>query len=415
MPKKPTKSIFYNPKMELSRDLDVASVAAFLALNRKPLRFAADALAGTGIRGLRLACEVFSSSSASYASSASSAVSSSEEREESAVQQAVVGAEECSVVLNDRSKQAYEVIQRNIRLNGVDGFAKASNEDANVLLHRFRFDLVDLDPFGSPAPFLDAACKSVRRLLLVTATDTAPLCGAHSGGFRKYDAFPLRTEYHSELATRILLGKVARELLKHEKLAIPLLCYAKRHFVRIVVGVERCGARRAEAETLRNLGFLAHCFSCGNRFSLSISEFFERGFSQCNVCGSPLRFAGPLFVGALHQKTFCEAVLSELNARNELNERKTALKIVERCKEELEIPFYYELHAVCKSLKVTPPPLNAVLESLRERGFKASRTHFSNTAFKTDASISEIKESVKEVSTNATAVSFQMRGAGEEK
>jgi len=50
---------------------------------------------------------------------------------------------------------------------------------------------------------------------------------------------------------------------------------------------------------------------------------------------------------------------------------------------------------------VTPPPLNAVLESLRERGFKASRTHFSNTAFKTDASISEIKESVKEVSTNA--------------
>ncbi len=389
VPKKPTKSIFYNPKMELSRDLDVASVAAFLALNRKPLRFAADALAGTGIRGLRLACEVFS---------ASSAVSSSEGGGENAEQQAVVAAEECSVVLNDRSKPAYEVIQRNIRLNGVDGVARASNEDANVLLHRFRFDLVDLDPFGSPAPFLDAACKSVRRLLLVTATDTAPLCGAHSGGFRKYDAFPLRTEYHSELATRILLGKVARELLKHEKLAMPLLCYAKRHFVRIVVGVERCGARRAEAETLRNLGFLAHCFSCGNRFSLSISEFFERGFSQCDVCGSSLRFAGPLFIGALHQKAFCEAVLSELNARNELNERKTALKIVERCKEELEIPFYYELHAVCKSLKVTPPPLNAVLESLRKRGFKASRTHFSNTAFKTDASISEIKESVKEVS-----------------
>jgi len=176
VPKKPTKSIFYNPKMELSRDLDVASVAAFLALNRKPLRFAADALAGTGIRGLRLACEVFSASSASYASSAAA---SSEERGESAVQQAVVAAEECSVVLNDRSKHAYEVIQRNIRLNGVEGVVRASNEDANVLLHRFRFDLVDLDPFGSPAPFLDAACKSVRRLLLVTATDTAPLCGAH--------------------------------------------------------------------------------------------------------------------------------------------------------------------------------------------------------------------------------------------
>ena len=144
--------------------MDVASVAAFLALNRKPLRFAADALAGTGIRGLRLACEVFSASSASSASSTPSASPASsafsEETKENAAQQAVVAAEECSVVLNDRSKSAYEVIQRNIRLNGVDGVAKASNEDANVLLHRFRFDLVDLDPFGSPAPFLDAACKS---------------------------------------------------------------------------------------------------------------------------------------------------------------------------------------------------------------------------------------------------------------
>jgi tRNA (guanine26-N2/guanine27-N2)-dimethyltransferase len=42
-----------------------------------------------------------------------------------------------------------------------------------------RFDVVDLDPYGSPAVFLDGAVQSVKDggLLLVTCTDMAVLCG----------------------------------------------------------------------------------------------------------------------------------------------------------------------------------------------------------------------------------------------
>ena len=42
-----------------------------------------------------------------------------------------------------------------------------------------RFDIVDLDPYGSPHLFLDAAVQSVKDggLLLVTCTDMAVLCG----------------------------------------------------------------------------------------------------------------------------------------------------------------------------------------------------------------------------------------------
>lgn len=32
VPKQPTKSIFYNPTMELCRDIDIAGVAAFVSL-----------------------------------------------------------------------------------------------------------------------------------------------------------------------------------------------------------------------------------------------------------------------------------------------------------------------------------------------------------------------------------------------
>ena len=80
---------------------------------------------------------------------------------------------------------------------------------------RGAFNIVDLDPFGSPAPYLDAATRSVVHLLEVTATDTAPLCGAHfNSGMRKYAAVPLNNEFHSEMGVRILLGKARKGACK---------------------------------------------------------------------------------------------------------------------------------------------------------------------------------------------------------
>ena len=41
------------------------------------------------------------------------------------------------------------------------------------------FDIIDLDPYGSVVPFLDAAITSVKEggLLCITCTDTRVLCG----------------------------------------------------------------------------------------------------------------------------------------------------------------------------------------------------------------------------------------------
>jgi len=355
VPKQPTKSVFYNPNMELCRDIDIAGVAAFVSSlpNRSQLRYI-DALAGSGIRGVRVAKEVG-----------------------------------LSVAINDRSTPAYELIKRNIGLNELEERAKAYNENANVLLLQNRCDLVDVDPFGSPIPFLDAACRSVKKLLLLTATDTAPLCGAHSGGLRKYDAKPLNTEYHTEMATRILLGRVTRDLCKFDKAVQPLLSYSKAHFIRIIAKVER-GAKKADA-SMNRLGFIAHCFSCGTRFAFSCSDMREMRIERnCEACAAKIRIAGPLYIGAIKEKWFCERVHEEL-CKREMGKKKEAGKIVETCINELDIPFYYEHHAICKALKVQPPSISALIDALRSSGFSASRTHFSNTAFKTDASMEEIK------------------------
>jgi tRNA (guanine26-N2/guanine27-N2)-dimethyltransferase len=348
-----TRSMFYNPKMELCRDIDIASIAVFAASYPIPLTYL-EALAGTGARGIRVAKEVG-----------------------------------LRVTVNDHSTPAFELIQHNIALNGVEARATASHENANVLLHRTPFDLVDLDPFGSPVPYLDAASQSVKKLLLVTATDTAPLCGAHTGGLRNYGARPLNTEYHAEMGTRVLLGAVARELGKHDKAIHPLLSYASAHFVRLLIRIEH-GAKKADASVQR-LGFIAHCFACGNRVAFPYAELLEQPVTAtCALCGHRMRLAGPLYIHPIKDREFCERVHEEIGRRS-LGTKREALKILFTSSRELDIPFFYEHHALCKALRIPPPPLTALIDALQEHGFSASRTHFSATGLKTNARIDELK------------------------
>ena len=193
--------VFYNPEMELNRDITISAVAVFLkdhGLDTKAVSYA-DVMSASGIRGVRMAAEV--------------------------------GPRCC---LNDWKQDAYELIQKNIKRNDLEDICTSSLQNANTLMHRQYFDIVDLDPFGSPAPFLDAAARSARRLLCITATDTAPLCGAHlKSGMRKYAAVPLNTEYHREMGARFLVGAAIRALARQGKGAKVLLTHATRHYVRV--------------------------------------------------------------------------------------------------------------------------------------------------------------------------------------
>ena len=68
------------------------------------------------------------------------------------------------IVANDFSKKAVESIERNVSANGVSDIVRASHADASALMYSRRkagerFTIVDLDPYGSAAPFLDAAVQ----------------------------------------------------------------------------------------------------------------------------------------------------------------------------------------------------------------------------------------------------------------
>jgi tRNA (guanine26-N2/guanine27-N2)-dimethyltransferase len=225
-------------------------------------------------------------------------------------------------------------------------------------------------------------------MLCVTATDTAPLSGAHfNAGVRRYSAVPLNTEYHAETGIRILIGKIVREAAKYDKSAVPVLAHATEHYYRVYLLIER-GARLADA-CLCSLGFISHCFSCGHR---SVSQgLVPPQPVGCTLCGSVLVVAGPLWVGPLHDHSFCVDVLENIE-NGVFRTKQQAAKIIGLCLDELDVVAFYDYHKLLRELKCSPIPIEKLISGLHNAGYCASRTHFSGTSIKTDADVTELKD-----------------------
>ncbi|MGD0717670.1 MAG: tRNA (guanine(10)-N(2))-dimethyltransferase [Halobacteriota archaeon] len=350
--------VFYNPRMELSRDISVACIQAFADNQRDDSGLTyLDALAGCGIRGFRVANEA-----------------------------------QVEVTVNDYNLAAYELIKRNAKRFQQN--VHVEHRDANALMSEARFNVIDVDPFGSPAPFVDAACRSASKMLCVTATDTAPLSGAHfSAGVRRYSALPMNTEYHAETGIRILIGTIIRELVKYDKSATPVLAHATEHYYRAYLLLDR-GVELANA-CVRSMGFIAHCFACGNRYVLS--GLFPTLRSDCAFCGAKVAAAGPLWLGTLHDQKFCLQVLENLET-GVFGTKMRAAKIITRCLNELDTVTFFDYHKLLRELKCPPVPIETLVTGLRTVGCRASRTHFSGTSIKTDADADMVKRVLLDLS-----------------
>ena len=333
---------FYNPRMALNRDINVAMTRS-LGISQY-----LDALAASGIRGMRVAREA--------------------EVEETS--------------LNDLSPEACRLMEKNLARNFISATVTCCN--ANVLLHERHFQAVDLDPFGSPSSYLSAASRSALEYLFVTATDTAPLCGAHPmSGIRKYLAKPLRTPYHREMGARILLGLAAREMARLDKSMQPLLTHVTDHYVRIYLRLGK-GAKLAD-RCLEKMGYVEHCPVCGS-FSL-LNEPKPSGV--CSHCFGKTALAGPLWLGRVQDGPAINKALSTSN----LSRR--AEKILTSCAGEIDAPMYYDHHSICERLSLTPDRIDLILERLSSRGFQASRTHFYGLGIKTDANMEDVEEAIR--------------------
>jgi len=358
----PSKApVFYNPAMELNRDLAVLALQAYQRMVGREISVC-EPLTGCGIRGVRFATEV----------------------------QGVR-----KIIVNDINLEAARLAEFNVERNKLSKRVLVMNEDANLLLSRYaaprkRFSFIDIDPFGSPVPYLDAALRALRNggLLALTATDMAPLCGVHPQAcVRKYGGKPLRTEYCHELAVRLLIGCLTMMAAKHDIGINVLFSHSTDHYIR-AYAVTRYGAKQAD-NGARMMGYILHCFACFHREpSIGLVPFLKR---ECTECGSTLSVAGPLWLGKMLDETFCGLMEKEVEGRG-LKQEKRILKLLSVARNEAEAPLtYYVIDKICDKLNLPIPPLIEIIDELKRAGFQASPTHFNSRGVRTDASAEVVK------------------------
>ena len=332
---------FYNPSMELNRDFSII-LCQWLINNSKKHVSILDGLAASGVRGLRFANEISG---------------------------------DFDVTINDWDKNAYDLIKKNVeklKLKNV----KAFNRNLNSLLSEKKFNYIDIDPFGSPAYFIDSTVESIYHegVIACTATDTATLCGVYPMVcFRRYAALPYHSDVMKELGLRILLGFICKEVAKHDKGIKPILTYSTDHYFRIYVQV---------------INSVKTANDSMNFYSI-IKPGEHIGYETIK------KYIGPIWTGKLHSKK----ILGELRTilfEKQLNTRNSLWKLIDILEEEADAPmFFYTADKLSSIFKRHQPKMKTIFQEFRKKGYEVARTHFDLKGFKTNAPVAEIEKMFK--------------------
>ena len=336
--------VFYNPFMAINRDFTVLILKAYSKLKAKKL-FIADPMSASGVRVLRLL------------------------EETDAVEKAF---------LNDIKKEAIELAQKNLEGHqNVEYF----NKDANVfLLENKGFDYIDIDPYGSPVPFLESAIKSLKTggLIGITATDTASLSGSYPfKAFRRYGSKPLDSEFYHESALRILIKSVIEASFRLDSVLKPVFGFSYRHFLRAFF-IKLKGVSKA-VDISTKIGYIGYCHSCKFRANytciLDLPKF-------CPLCGDFFDYGGPLYIGPIYDNE----LLNIMKDEDFTYFHKDTVKVFNNILKESSVksPWFYKANIFGKGIM---PKLKDILKDL-----KATPTHFSPEGFKTDVPFSYVKE-----------------------
>jgi tRNA (guanine26-N2/guanine27-N2)-dimethyltransferase len=96
-------------------------------------------------------------------------------------------------------------------------------------------------------------------------------------------------------------------------------------------------------------------------------------------------YSGPLWLGKIFDKQFCELMAKE-NTHVALKNSGKIAKLLTLAKDEAEASAtYYVLDKITNKIALPVPSLQAVLMNLCEKGFQAFPTHFSTRGVRTDA------------------------------
>jgi tRNA (guanine26-N2/guanine27-N2)-dimethyltransferase len=431
------------------------------AASRKPVPFTIlDALSASGLRALRYAHEV------PFAT---------------------------KITANDILQTAADAIERNAIHNGVRDKINISVDDAmahmyTVVVDELRravtrkpvpntkYDVIDLDPYGSAAPFLDAAVQAVRDdggLLCITCTDSGVWAsnGYPEKCYSLYGGVPVKGWYSHEVGIRLILHAIEASAARYGLAMEPLLSLSVDFYCRVFVRI-----RRSPITVKFQGGKNMVVYSCGQGCGAWKTQllmrnkaapnkkgnglFYKHGFAQaptvpqnCEHCGSKMQLAGPMYAGRIHNNDFIKAVLAETEEapadvygtkeriRGVLHtaleeylpspEEQAAAEEGKQLPPEAQLaaidpyPFYFLPPQVSGIIHCSSPPEDALRGALIGMGYRVTRSHIKAGSMKTDAPWSVIwhvfrewirqRAPIKEENIKPGSVAYRLLGLGKHK
>lgn len=309
------------------------------------------------------------------------------------------------VVALDNDKASVESCRRNIKFNGSVACSKVESVlvDARVhmLTHPKEYDVVDLDPYGSPSVFLDSAVQSVADggMLMCTATDMAVLCGGNGEVcYAKYGSYPLKGKYCHEMALRVLLQCIETHANRYKRYIVPVLSVKMDFYVRVFVRVYT--SANALKHTPSKLSYVYQCIGCdsfhlqpvGRIVTKDTSVRYLPGFGpavaqECSDCGKKYNMGGPIWSAPIHDMEWINSTLADVKS---MKDRYPAFDrisaVLTTISEELpDVPLFLSLHSLCATLKCTSPSAVIFRSAVINAGYRISGTHVCPLGLKTDA------------------------------
>ncbi|XP_047676349.1 tRNA (guanine(26)-N(2))-dimethyltransferase isoform X2 [Tachysurus fulvidraco] len=282
------------------------------------------------------------------------------------------------VTANDFSAKAADLITRNTQHNNVTNLMETQNRDASMLMYEARgknarYDVIDLDPYGSPAPFLDAAVQAVSEggLLCITCTDMAVMAG-NSGEtcYSKYGSISIKSKYCHEMALRIILHSLDQHANVYQRYIQPLLSVSVDFYIRVFVRV------RTGQATVKNSASMKYSAATGPPVGES-----------CPHCGQRHQLGGPIWAEPIHDVGFVQKVLSAVAGNpSRFGTSKRIEGVLSMVTEELQdVPLYYVLDQLSSTIHCNTPSMLQFRSAVLNAGYRVSLSHACKNALKTDA------------------------------
>lgn len=353
------------------------------------------------------------------------------------------------VTANDLDPSAAEAISRNVRHNRLTDAIEVTQ--GNAIAHMYnkvtahmeltdkekargkteKYDVVDLDPYGTAATFLDAAVQAVRDdggLLCVTCTDAGVWAsnGYPEKCFSLYGGIPIKGWHSHEAGLRLILHAIAISAGRYGLTIEPLLSLSIDFYARVFVKINRSPAavKFAAGKTMIVYNCDSGCGAWSTQLLLrnktypnkkGVGTFYKHQMIQapttgehCEHCGFRMHLAGPMYAGRIHNPEFIKRILDSLpNAdtaiygttdrikgmlttalEEHLEEADEALRPTSQEDKYAEIdpyPFFVMSTQLAKTVHCATPSEDALRGALRGLGYRVTRSHCKPGSIKTDA------------------------------